>query len=98
MECPTCGGTLIRPKGGGALYCHKCAAADPNILRLLEACRKVRDIAGEMTGTGREATFGLRLYEAVDAVTRPDDDPEYDREPPTDEPAEFDEHGVQIIG
>lgn len=38
---------------------------------LLEACQKVCAISAEMTEAGREAAFGLRLFEAVkDVLTK----------------------------
>ncbi len=59
---------------GGRYHDKECAAnarliaAAPD---LLEACRKVEAISAEMKANGREATFGLRLYEAVkDALAK----------------------------
>ncbi len=46
---------------------------------LLTACLTVRRISSEMTNNGREATFGLRLYEAVERAIRTAGGPEYRR-------------------
>ena len=36
--------------------------------KMFKALQEVRAITAEMTRTGREATFGLRLYEAVNPI------------------------------
>jgi len=53
-------------KGSRYLYSMRVvAAAPPTVATMQAVCR----IAGEMTGNGRESTFGLRLFDIVRPYT-----------------------------